>query len=386
MLHDSFGPPVEITPTFPGPAPPASARRPPTDSLYAPPDIHQINPSPPLSEQRQALQPLETGHSQMHPYLHPDASRPKQTFARPSTSFQPLQQDVPLAPTPLETTPITSPRVWAGMEDVVMNGEPGSEQPAAVDLAGLADMFAPGQEWGSLSGFLDSLDFPLAFSNQPSPAGAANNPFSPFNLQQFGAPSPRYPQSNPTTPGGGPNPQFLNTFQTPGGGHDQRQLLAALLDAYKHRLPANIAQPNLHQNGSSDAALYPPPQPHPSSVPSQTQQHMQSYQQHPPPPLQPPPPLNLSAPQASSSISSGTAVSPYTQHAQHQARLQQQQQNNGFAHQPPIGAHVTVPPATERSFAEILQAKYESSELATAEEGWDWERGWAKLDDWMGEK
>lgn len=236
------------------------------------------------------------------------------------------------------------------------------------------------------SGFLDSLDFPISASNQPSPAGAGNNAFSPFNLQQFVASSPRNGPSNPTTPGGGPNPQFLNNFQTAGGGHDQRQLLAALLDAYKHRLPPNIAQPILNQNGngSSESAMFPPtPQPF-DTAPIASSRQLHPPQQHPPQPLQPPPPSNASAPPAPSSTSSGRGLSPYLQQAQLQHHQQLQQTN--FSHQPLMPSSAVMQPAPDRSFAEILLAKYESSELATAEEGWDWERGWAKLDDWMGEK
>ena len=387
VSFDAFPSSASIASTYPASDPHPSAGHPPSVDFYTPPDILRIDPSPPLPEPPRVLQSQEPIYLQTHPHLHPNGHRPQQTFARPSASFQSPQQDVPLAPTPLETTPITSPRVWTGMEDVTMTGEGGSDQLPAVDLAGLADMFAPGQEWGSLSGFLDSLDFPLSASNQPSPAGGGNNPFSPFNLHQFSAPSPRFPQSNPTTPGGGPNPQFLNSFQVPGGGHDQRQLLAALLDAYKHRLPANIAQPHLPQNGSAEPSMFPPPQPPlTSSLPgnqSQQQPHQQ-YQHRPSFSLQPPPPSNVSAPPAPSSTASGLDLSPYLQNNQQLGQVPPQ--STAFTQQSARTSNAVLPPATERSFAEILQAKYESSELATAEEGWDWERGWAKLDDWMGEK
>ncbi|KAL7418232.1 hypothetical protein BDY24DRAFT_432550 [Mrakia frigida] len=372
------------------PAPTSVPHPPPSDFYFAGPNIQHV---PPTSEPSIPPLPPTPGPLQPPPQQHPP---PHQTFAHPPSAYYPQRIPLALAPTPLETTPITSPRTWTGMEDANMNGLGGHGMDQA-GIEGLAEMFGKGgDEWGSLSGFLDSLDLPISASasNQPSPSGG--NSFSPFPFLNNGAvQSPSNGISNPPTPG------FTNGFQ-----HDpldqRHSQLMALFESYKARLPSTFPHPTVNPNSKTSfpplqsPLLPPPPAPTSNSSSSSNHQQQQQPQIRYPAPLQPPPhqaptPLPVPAPAPSSSSghsnhSHHSQLSPYPLHhplLQQQQSLQPQNQQQLIQYsQLPIPSALAPP---VKSFAEILQAKYESSELAKAEEGWDWERGWAKLDDWMRE-
>ena len=253
------------------------------------------------------------------------------------------------------------------------------------------------------SGFLDSLDLPASASasNQPSPSGG--NSFSPFPsfLNNGTVQSPSTGLSNPPTPG------FSNAFSTDPNDQRHSQLMA-LFESYKSRLPSTFPNPTVNPNskGSFQSPLQPPPPPPPvhPPAPTSTSSTSSNHQQQIPPqirypaPLQPPPnhhhpstPLPVApAPSSSSGHSNHSHHSHHSPYPHHHPLLQQQQQQQPTNQQQLIQySQLPLPSALAppvKSFAEILQAKYESSELAKAEEGWDWERGWAKLDDWMREK
>ncbi|CED83301.1 Zn(2)-C6 fungal-type DNA-binding domain [Phaffia rhodozyma] len=296
---------------------------------------------------------------------------PSPNYSKPVMRTEETMIDPSLAPSPIGMTPIASP--WNGIgtltprtsEALGVSRDKGLEEPPGDNLvptlassSGYKDA-----EWGSLSEFLNTLEFPssllpLSSNNStsfPSPSQSAGQSFIPNSLNASAA-----------------SPSLFANAQQNGSFNDLlNQLYKSYQDQHKINLgalQARVSRPASPTHFPHHFHPYPPPLPNQPAAQSSTQH-----------------PLSHPVPFSSDEVQ-------HTFHHQPQQQQHQQYVNPGHQkdedHQPMLsGAHSQLQPVPSLAVGDhlhaILRAKFESSQLVSASEGWDWELGWAKLESWM---